>query len=101
MSDGYDGCGLRDDNNEADGAMVRVGKVGKAEAETEGAAVGDDIATLKTIGVVSNHQPTSVLHSTSPVQYRVMEIVKLEHRCQQHEMRGHTMICVIGSAPTA
>ena len=47
--------------------MVAVGKEGKADADTVGAADGDDMVTVRVIGDESYHQPVRVLQSTSPV----------------------------------
>ena len=58
---------LGEGDTESDRAMVAVGKEGKADADTLGAADGDDMVTVKLMGEVSYHHPVRALQSTSPV----------------------------------
>ena len=76
---------------------------GDAEAEDasegDGAAVADDMFRKKVSDVLTSCHPVRVDHSTSPVPHRTRDTVMLLHRCQQHDVRGHTVICVTGSVP--
>ena len=57
--------------------------------------------TMSVNGDESNFHPVCVLHSTSPVAYTMTAIVRFDERCQQQDVRGHTVIRAMGAVPAA
>ena len=100
QSAAYDGGALGDVETESIAVGDTEGDTESVNATvSDGAADGDDMFRKKVSDVLTSCHPVRVDHSTSPVPHRTRDTVMLLHRCQQHDVRGHTVICVTGSVP--